>query len=252
MDKPPFPIIAAHTGCNGTPYNTIESFFEGIRSGADIVEIDLRVIKDGTVILLHDDCPYIHECTFEQLNQLDVRTKVSPIYERNEIVRLTDILQLAKQYPVKLNLDIKTTATIEPVIQLVKQHDAVEQIFITGCSESITINHPDIQVVLNTPTRLTPEEKANYLLFANKVCNDGTHGSYYGLNMQYETCRPELVELAHERGLAVWVYTVNDPEAMCRMVDSKVDAMTTKKVTELVEMKRNKISLSPILPEERK
>jgi glycerophosphoryl diester phosphodiesterase len=238
MDKPSFPMIAAHTGCNSTPYNTIESFLEGIRLGADIVEVDLRIARDGTVILLHDDSPYIHECTFEQLNQLHVRTKVNPLYEWSDIVRLTDILQIAKQHRVKLNLDIKTAAAIEPVIQVVKQHDAVEQVFITGCSENITNCHRDIEVVFNTPTKLTTEEKNNYSLYVKKVCNIGVSGSYYGLNMHYETCRPELVEFAHEHGLAVWVYTVNDPDVMGRLIQSGVDAITTKDVIALTEMRR--------------
>lgn len=95
MEKPPFPKIAAHTGCGNAPDNTMESFMEGIQSGADIVEVDLRVAGDGTVILLHDDSPYLRECTYEQLNQYEIRTKLSSVYENYEIVKLTEILEIA-------------------------------------------------------------------------------------------------------------------------------------------------------------
>ncbi len=237
-----FPMIAAHTGCGSAPDNTVQSFLEGIQLGADVVEVDLRVTKDGTVVLLHDDHPYLHECTYEQLNQYEVRTKVSLIYEQHEIVRLTDILQIAMQRNVKLNLDIKTPAAIEPTIRLVKQFGAVAQVFITGCSDNVTNRHSDIQVVYNTPNEFTAIETVDYPLYAVKVCKEAVLGSYYGLNMDYRTCRQELVELAHSFGLAVWVYTVNNSEDMDLFIRIGVDAITTKEVTALVEFKKRAAS----------
>ncbi|WP_028550570.1 glycerophosphodiester phosphodiesterase [Paenibacillus sp. UNC451MF] len=241
MTQRPFPRIGAHTGCDNTPYNTVESFREGIRLGADIVEVDIRITREGTLVLLHDDSSYLHEYTYEQLNQQSVRSRISPLYERLEIVKLTDILDIAKEHSIKLNLDIKTSAAIEPVVELIQRRHCVEQVFITGCSENITSRHKDIKVVLNTPTKLTEEEKSNYALYIDKVCRDGEEGHYYGLNMHHETCRPELVEAAHKRGLAVWVYTVNDPDRMRRCIQSGVDAITTKEVAILSELRRRSL-----------
>lgn len=238
MRQRAFPMIGAHTGCDHTPFNSLESLWKGIRLGADIAEVDIRMARDGTLILLHDDSPYIHEYAFEQLNQQHIRSQISPLYETLEIVRLEDILIIAKQHGILLNLDIKTTAAIEPVVELVRRHDCVEQVYVTGCSENITSRHPDIKVVLNTPTRLTVEEQSNYALYLEKVCNDGEEGHYYGLNMHQDTCRPELVEAAHAKGLAVWVYTVNDLDRMQDFVRSGVDAITTKEVAALVELKK--------------
>ncbi|MCU6793733.1 glycerophosphodiester phosphodiesterase [Paenibacillus sp. WQ 127069] len=238
MEKPSFPKIAAHTGCGNAPDNTMESCMEGIQSGADIVEVDLRVAGDGTVILLHDDSPYLRECTYEQLNQYEIRTRLSSVYENYEIVKLADILQIAKQYDVQLNLDIKTVDTIEPVIQLVREYNMVDRVYITGCSENITNRYHDIQVVFNTPKKFTPEESDNYSLHAAKECEEAVLRSYYGLNMDYATCRQEIVELAHASGLAVWVYTVNDSEAMQSFIQMGVDAITTRDVTKLTELQK--------------
>lgn len=50
----PFAIIG-HRGAKGVkPENTIAAIEYGIKSGADIVEIDIRRTKDGQLILLHD------------------------------------------------------------------------------------------------------------------------------------------------------------------------------------------------------
>ncbi|NEW04818.1 glycerophosphodiester phosphodiesterase [Paenibacillus sp. SYP-B3998] len=232
-----FPIIAAHTGCGQAPDNTIESFLEGVRSGANIVEVDLRITKEGTVVLLHDDHPYLHTYTYEQLNQYEVRSSISPIYEQHELVKLTQLLEVAKQYEVALNLDIKIPAAIEPVMKVIKQFDRLDHIFITGCSDQITNGHMDTQVLYNTPREFTAQEQAAYTLYATKVCQTALAGRYYGLNLDYLTCRQELVELAHASGLAVWVYTVNLSADLRRFIEMGVDVITTKEVTLLAELK---------------
>ncbi|MFE5322377.1 glycerophosphodiester phosphodiesterase [Paenibacillus sp. NPDC056579] len=237
-----FPMIGAHTGCDNTPYNTVESFMEGIRLGADVIEVDLRVARDGTVVLLHDDSPYLHEYDYEDLNSLPVRSRISPLYERLEIVRLADVLPIAKQYGVQLNLDLKTTDAIEPCIRLVREHEMAGQVYITGSSDGMTSRNGDFRVVFNTATKLTPEESASYSLFAEKVCREGVEGRYYGLNMHHATCRREVIELAHRNGLAVWVYTVNDPDTMKQLIESGVDAMTTKEVSRLIALKNLSLS----------
>ncbi len=231
-----FPMVAAHTGCGSSPDNTVESFLEGVRLGADIVEVDLRAARDGTVVLLHDDHPYLQEYSYEELNQPRIRAQVSPIYEQYEIVRLEDILHIARQHKVMLNLDIKTPAAIESVIHVVKQFGAAEQVFITGCSENITSRYKDIQVVYNTPQKFTGREADDYALYVERVCNEAVLGSYYGLNMEYRTCREGLEAHAHSVGLAVWVYTVNNTPDMEYFIRLGVDAITTKEVLALKQL----------------
>lgn len=47
--------ITAHSGCDGTPDDSLESIEAGIRYGADLVEVDIRCNKDGVLILSHDE-----------------------------------------------------------------------------------------------------------------------------------------------------------------------------------------------------
>lgn len=75
------PLVTAHTGCGVAPGNTIESFLEGAHAEAEIIEIDLRIAKDGTVILLHDDSPLLLEYTYDELNQIPIRTQLGRHYD---------------------------------------------------------------------------------------------------------------------------------------------------------------------------
>lgn len=231
-------MVAAHTGCGVYPDNTMASFEEGITFGADIVEVDVRITQDGIAILLHDDSPYLHSHTFEQLNNPDIRPLLDPIYKDHEIATLEQVLQLSASLGIKLNLDIKTVEAIDPTVRLIHQFEAQKRVFITGCSDNITVRYPDIQVMLNTPDDLTLEQMERYGDFAEAVCRDAKQAGYAGLNMNGFTCLPPIVIRAHALGLKVWVYTVNFRSAMEWFLRMKVDAITTRSPMDLIALKK--------------
>ncbi|MDE0737456.1 MAG: glycerophosphodiester phosphodiesterase family protein [Pirellulaceae bacterium] len=48
--------ICAHRGASNThPENTIPAFREAIRLGAQMIEFDVAISKDGQLVLMHDD-----------------------------------------------------------------------------------------------------------------------------------------------------------------------------------------------------
>ncbi|MGZ9586493.1 glycerophosphodiester phosphodiesterase [Paenibacillus marinisediminis] len=240
MNSLKFPLIGAHTGGGKAPDNTMESFLEGVDSGADIVEIDLRVTADGTVVLLHDHSPLLEQYTYDQLNQPEMRVQLSSIYEQSEIVKLSDVLTVALERDVKLNLDIKYLEAVEPTMQLVRSIGAQHLVYVTGCSEGITERYKDIRVVYNTPDLLSEEEIAHYTEFAERICAQAAHEGAYGLNMSYNTCAREIVACGEKQGLAVWVYTVNDADDMAHFIDIGVTAITTCEPELLLSLKASK------------
>ncbi len=49
------PYITAHSGCENTPENSMESVRTGIALGADFVEVDVRLDPKGTPRLMKED-----------------------------------------------------------------------------------------------------------------------------------------------------------------------------------------------------
>ncbi|BBI36367.1 glycerophosphodiester phosphodiesterase [Cohnella abietis] len=232
-------LIAAHTGSGVHPDNTMASFLEGLELGADILEVDVRVTQEDTAILLHDDSPYLQTYSYEQLNEPDVRIKLDPIYKDHEIAKLEQILRVSEPFGTKLNLDLKTSACIDSTVQLIRQFAAQDRTFITGCSESITMRYPDIQVMMNTPDELSSWEMVRYDEFVESMCNQARQGGYTGLNMNGLTCLPEIVNRAHEFDLKVWVYTINERRAMEWFLEMQVDAITTREPKMLMNIIRS-------------
>ncbi len=76
-------IVLAHRGVfyRGLSENTLDAFEEGIRQGADGIEFDLRVSKDGELIVIHDtnlhrvagDAHRVTELTASELAELSLR-----------------------------------------------------------------------------------------------------------------------------------------------------------------------------------
>ncbi len=229
-------MVAAHTGCGIHPDNTMASFFEGMELGADIVEVDVRVTREGRAILLHDDSPYLRTHAYEQLNDSSVRGLLDPIYAEHEIATLEQVLKASDPQGTKLNLDLKSADSIEPTVRLIREFEAQKRTFITGCSDRITELYPDIQVMQNTPDWLTMEQMERYGEFAEAVCAEARRGGYAGLNMNGFTCLPPIVKYAHAAGLKVWVYTINERPLMEWFLGMGVDAITTRAPRLLLEL----------------
>ena len=236
MQHPQF-WVAAHTGAGSAPDNTMESFLEGITCGADIVEIDVRSTRDGVAILLHDDSPLLQQYTFVQLNSKEIRTQLDPLYEQHDIARLDDILQEAMNANVKLNLDMKDHHSIEPALAAIQRMQATDRVYFTGCTEGLAGLQAGLRVLMNTPDELSEQEEADYEAFADAICVQAREEGYIGLNMDFRTCRQEMVDRAHESGLVVWVYTVNEPAWMAQCIAMGVDAITTRNVSSLLQLK---------------
>ncbi|TMB12920.1 MAG: glycerophosphodiester phosphodiesterase, partial [Deltaproteobacteria bacterium] len=49
------PLVIAHRGASGTsPENTLAAFRRAAELGADMIELDVQVTRDGAVVVIHD------------------------------------------------------------------------------------------------------------------------------------------------------------------------------------------------------
>src|SRR5438128_113484 len=74
------PIIIAHRGASAyTPEHTILAYEAAKQAGADYIEIDLQMTKDGVLVAMHDEkvdrttdgTGFVKEYTLEELKQLN-------------------------------------------------------------------------------------------------------------------------------------------------------------------------------------
>lgn len=111
--------IIAHRGSKGTrPENTLPAFIAAIEDGADGIETDVHLSRDGQLIIMHDELVdrttngtgRIVDHTLVELKQLDAGVKYASAYAGTRIPTLDEVVQLLIQYNFTgiFNLEIKT------------------------------------------------------------------------------------------------------------------------------------------------
>ncbi len=197
--------LTAHTGCEETAENSLDSIRKGYESGADIVEFDLNFTACGEPMLSHDEV-------------------------KGGCVTLDEAFALIAALPdIKVNVDCKSVVNLKAVTELAEKHGVINRIFYTGISEAdveeVKKQTPGVIYWLNYGVDTEKNTDEKYLLFlAEKTRNLGAAG----LNINYETCTKELVEVFHREGLLVSIWTVNKQNHMITAYNLGADNITTR------------------------
>ncbi|MBT3272663.1 MAG: hypothetical protein HN368_05885, partial [Spirochaetales bacterium] len=127
------PWITAHTGCGGTPPNTVESALAGLAAGSDFVEVDVRTTLDGVIVLSHDD----DVCSASGMRFLISESTYPEIAEiENPPQLLEPLLIEVFSRGGFVNLDFKDDRSVVPAAEIIKSLHAEDQLVITGCEIS--------------------------------------------------------------------------------------------------------------------
>lgn len=193
--------VTGHTGSPGTTANTIPSLRYSLQSGAEMVEFDLNYNSNGVAVLAHDD-PDSSQTTLEEAFAL-----------------------VAKYVDVQVNVDIKNKYAVEQVQELAIKYGILDRIFYTGLFEYdvdyVKEHSPLVSYFLNAASSPNTEECA-------RLCDKAVKLGAMGLNFGYRDLSEEIVAAAHERGLLISVYTVNDLKDMRECLKYDVDYITTE------------------------
>lgn len=107
--------VAAHRGDSANyPENTMVAFRAAIASGAEMIETDVRLTRDGVPVLIHDctvdrttdGTGYVKDKTFAELCALNAGTEEAP----QQIPTLEELLELMVPTGITLNLEVKEYA----------------------------------------------------------------------------------------------------------------------------------------------
>jgi glycerophosphoryl diester phosphodiesterase len=239
-------LIQAHRGASACrPENTLEAFSAAIEQGADGIELDVHLSKDGEIVVAHDarlervsnGTGYINDHTLEELKSLDFgvlsqdgqskdnRSQDSLAYR---IPTLSEVFSLVKPSGLFVNIELKTTERLYPdlpekLLALVREYSMDDRVIYSS------FNHYSLKQI----KALDPEAKIGLLydlgmvdpwVYANYLSADAIHPHYFVI-----AALPETVALCHEHGVKVNVWTVDDPDAVKLMLKCAVDGIITNK-----------------------
>ena len=213
--------IWAHRGASrAKPENTLEAFREAKAQGADGVELDVRRTRDGAMAVCHDatlaDGRAIFETAVADLPP-DVPLLDAALDACEGMVVNIEI----KNVPVDIDWDPDDLMATK-VVALVNELGAQDRV-VVSCFNLDTIDRVR-KLDPRIPTGYLTSARWNQLGALQRAI-DGGHGAFHP---QDPVVNPELVRRAHDAGVRVNTWTVDDPDRMRWLADEcGVDAIIT-------------------------
>lgn len=258
--------LQGHRGARGlAPENTIPAFRRALAIGVTTLEMDVAIAGDGTVVVSHE--PWmppekclapdggriedgkrhnLYEMSYEDVAAYDCGSLTLDDFPEQEPAsapkpRLTDVIQMAEAYvqehdrpPTFYNVEIKSrpewdgTYHPEPAAFAERVLAAVEE---TGVAPRTTIQSFDPRSLEAVHRQGASVRTALLVSWAR---DDGLADNLDALSFVPDVYSPNarlvdanLVRAVHERGMQLIPWTVNEPEAMKRLLRLGVDGLIT-------------------------
>ena len=228
----PGPIPFAHRGGTSTaPENTLPAFRRAVELGYAHLETDVHLSADGVLMAFHDPdlrrtCGVdasIAELTAGELAEVRVD-------DREPIPTMAELLD---HFPgARFNIDCKADDAAGPLVTLVRERDLLDRVCIGAFSHARLTK---IRSLLGDRllTCMSPQEIARLRLTGRvrgveqRVAQVPVRAADQGVGRGLTVVTPRFVAHAHRHGVAVHVWTIDDPDEMHRLLDLGVDGIMT-------------------------
>jgi glycerophosphoryl diester phosphodiesterase len=236
----PGPLAFAHQGAHrsgGPGENTMSAFEAAIEMGYRYIETDVHATLDGVLVAIHDDTldrvtdrvGVIGELPWSEVRRARVNgSEPLPLLE--------DLLGLWPH--VRVNIDPKHDAAVEPLVDVLRRTEAVDRVCIGSFSDR-RLSRIRAMVGPSLCTSMGPFQVARLVAAARGV----PIGRINAACVQVPTSRGPIplvtkrfVRAAHDRDLQVHVWTIDDPAEMHELLDRGVDGIMTDKPSVLKQV----------------
>jgi glycerophosphoryl diester phosphodiesterase len=218
-------LVYAHRGGAALrPENTIEAFDHGLECGADGLEFDVHFSRDNVVVVHHDDTlarttgisGKLADRTADELAQLKVPT-------------LSQVLQRYGEIPIIVEVKVDSRELVRQVIDELRKHSAIERAALGSFYSGSLVEARTYEPRLRTGAS---KEETRWALYRSWVRWPQVNVPYrefqvperFGLT---KIVSPTFINYAHQAGLPVKVWTVDETDDMHRLLDWGVDALIT-------------------------
>ncbi|RQW02122.1 glycerophosphodiester phosphodiesterase [candidate division KSB1 bacterium] len=217
----------AHRGASGhAPENTLTAFAKAVELGADGIEFDVQLTKDGTPIVLHDytlerttsGAGFVLDRRLDEIAELDAGSWYAPPFAGVAIPTLEQVLEYGKG-KLLLNIELKKSPQpvelVERVCAKIMAHDVLDQCLITSF---------DAKAVALV-SQILPECRTGLLV--NKMVEAMWEGGWSFLAIKHELISIEVVERAEAARKKIIAWTVNEEAEIDKLLDLRVGRIIT-------------------------
>ncbi|MCC6642468.1 MAG: glycerophosphodiester phosphodiesterase [Deltaproteobacteria bacterium] len=219
-------LVIAHRGASGErPENTLAAYALAVAQGADMIEIDLHRTRDEAIVVTHDELleglggtGEIADATLAQVRALDAG-------EGERVPTLAEVLD-AFGHEIAFNLELKRATK--------QEYAGLEQATLADVERRGLLRRmlfsSFYDTVLARLRSLSPAARIGLLIshkFPYRAVERAKALGAEALHPEDSVVTPDLVREAHDAGLLVHVFTVDEEAELRRFLDLGVDGIFT-------------------------
>jgi glycerophosphoryl diester phosphodiesterase len=223
-------LVIGHRGAMGcAPENTLASFEKGLELGADVLELDVHLSRDGHVVVIHDGdvsrttdgTGRVGDMTLDQLKSLDAGSWFGASFRGQQVPTLKEVLDWARTR-ISLAIEIKGDPTpdarlTQAVVTSVREAGMIGQVML------ISFHHDTVKEAKALEPRL-----ATGILFVGSLVD--TVGAARAANAdsvrpKWDCWTAEKVREVHSASLTASTWNADDEGLIEFLVGLGVDSI---------------------------
>jgi glycerophosphoryl diester phosphodiesterase len=223
------PIAFAHRGGTSVaPENSLRAFDDAINLGYQYIETDVHATSDGKLVAFHDN-DLQRTCNKPwRIEETDWSTLSTARIDGTDAIPLLD--DLLSTWPnVRINIDCKSDAAMKPLIDTVRRTNCIDRICIGSFSDK-RLRHLRSELGADLCTSMGPQEVTRLVL--GSTTGIPLNPSRHALVAQVPVRQGPIpvvtrrsIDRAHQLGLQVHVWTIDDPLEIGRLLDLGVNGI---------------------------
>ncbi|MBI2835680.1 MAG: glycerophosphodiester phosphodiesterase [Acidobacteria bacterium] len=238
------PLVFAHRGgASLAPENTFPAFERGLEAGADGLELDVRLSRDGTAVVHHDPTldrttsasGRVDHLTARELAGVDAAYRFNaaegyPLRGRGiGIPTLRAVLDRYRDRRLIIEMKCDVAALARAVIDEVRAAGAVDRVCLGAFPLFVLLAARRYEPQIATSAS---REETRLALYRSRVRWPITRAAYRAYQVPEivkgrRIVSPRFIRHAHRAGLPVQVWTINEAPDMHRLLEWGVDALIT-------------------------
>ncbi|WJY28422.1 glycerophosphodiester phosphodiesterase [Sporosarcina trichiuri] len=155
------PRVYAHRGASGAYFeNTMEAFRGAAEEGADGIELDVQLSKDGVFFVIHDPdlvrlagirCR-ISDMEAADIDQVQIGRRFTRKFRGFHIPRLSKVITFALMEPIGLNVEMKETISENPdcLQALLNQLAVLDDVHLSSFDYSLIVKAKELEPSMET------------------------------------------------------------------------------------------------------
>jgi len=249
--------VFAHRGGSGlAPENTLAAFDNGIAQGADGLELDVHLSRDGRVVVHHDSTldrttnlrGAVADHTADELARADAGFH----FDRNGsfpyrgqgvgVPLLAEVLARHNAVPIVVELKVDSAELAAAVVDVVRRADAIERVCLGSFGLRVLRAVREIEPAIVTSAAREEVRWALYRSWCRWPVRQASYCCYQVPEWSGTTrvVSPYFVAAAHRAELPVHVWVVDTETDAARLLDWGVDALITDRPDIVVPVVRGR------------